>query len=87
MVKKIDKLTNSIIENGMYRFFTSVNALSEKLVRAQLPNEEIAVFGALTMKQLKGLFVFLGGLWAISLFVFAYEIIAHQIVWSLHKFI
>lgn len=76
--KKFNKVTSSMIESGLYRFYTSFADYKFKLRRRIHSSEDDENFQALTIQQLRRPMVLIFGLWTLSIVVFIAEHIFHK---------
>lgn len=76
MLKKVDKATSSMAENGLHRFYTSLSDFRQQLLnRNQLIREEEEAIHALTLQQIQKITFYLFLYWCISAIAFIAEII------------
>lgn len=75
----IDQSTSSIMENGLYRFYASLNAFRRKLIyRNSTPIEDDFSDRALAMEQLIRPMMFVFYLWGLSVIAFVAELIVSK---------
>lgn len=77
-IKKVDKMTSSLAESGLYTFFVSFSEFSRKFVeRAYLNREEEDEenMQVLTVKQLQRPMILIFYLWGLAVITFVAEII------------
>lgn len=76
MLDRINRVTSSMMENGVHNFYTSIVAFKSKIFQrihyAQLPNDDMQ---ALTAKQLIRPMILVFSLWGMAVILFIVEII------------
>lgn len=73
-LKKIDKVTSSMMSSGLYQFYISFAEYKQKLAeRVKSAQDEDDNFRALTMDQLKRPMLFIFGLWSLAVVIFIME--------------
>lgn len=74
MKNKIYKITSTLMESGIYRFFERLNTFLEKIRAQKLENAEEDDFRALTMGDLRGPLICCSYLLGFAGFVFLLEL-------------
>lgn len=86
LMKKIDQVTSSMMENGLHQFYSSMNEFRQKFIDREYSIEEQDSFKALAMKQLKRPMILIFGLWVVAVIVLVGErIISKWIEWYILK--
>lgn len=70
-MKMIDKTTSSMMENGLFKFYTSLASFKQKFIERNSQHEND--FQALSMNELKRPMKLLLGLCAFATFIFLFE--------------
>lgn len=80
IASKIDSATSSFIENGLYKFYKSLDKFTQKLSKrmesSQTDDDDIQ---ALSMEQLKRPMIFISCLWGLAMVLFIGEFIIFKL--------
>lgn len=76
MLKKVDKTTSSMMENGLSQFFLSFTEFKRKILhRANSDAEDDDDFKAMSFEQLKRPLILLFGICGMAIVIFIVEVI------------
>lgn len=77
-IKKVDTLTSSIMENGLYQFFVRISDFKRKFILRDDSSDDDDDTEVLTIQQLKRPMILVFCLWSAAIFIFIAEIIVSK---------
>lgn len=85
MLQKINKAISSIMENGLFQFYTNFGAFQEKLDAREILGDEAPIFQPVPLESLQRPIKLILCLYGVALCLFLMEMMVHK--WKNRKFV